>query len=75
MAGLPDNVTKRAKDILRNFEQREARARRKDEFQINMFEYKDDELRDIIMKLKLDDMTPLEAIKKLFELQKLAKEK
>ncbi len=75
MAGLPDNVTKRAKDILRNFEQREARARRKDEFQINMFEYKDDELKDIIMKLKLDDMTPLEAIKKLFELQKLAKEK
>lgn len=75
MAGLPDNVTKRARDILRNFETREARARRKDEFQINMFEYKDDELKDIISKLKLDDMTPLEAIKKLFELQKLAKER
>ncbi len=70
MAGLPDNVIKRSKEILRNFEKREERARRKDEFQINLFEYKDDELRDIINKIEVDKMTPLEALVKLQELKK-----
>jgi DNA mismatch repair protein MutS len=73
LAGLPDTVTKRAKEILSNFEKREERARRKDEFQINLFEYKDDELRDIISKIKVDEMTPLEALIKLQELKKLIK--
>lgn len=75
MAGLPDVVTKRAREILHNFEKREERARRKDEFQINLFEYKDDELKDIINKLKLDEMSPLEALAKLYELKKVAKER
>lgn len=70
MAGLPDNVIKRSKEILRNFEKREERARRKDEFQINLFEYKDEELRDIINKIDVDKMTPLEALVKLQELKK-----
>ncbi len=70
MAGLPDNVIRRAKEILRNFEKREERARRKDEFQINLFEYKDEELRDIINKIDVDKMTPLEALNKLVELKK-----
>jgi DNA mismatch repair protein MutS len=73
MAGLPDNVITRAKEILRNFEKREERARRKDEFQINLFEYKDEELRDIINKIDVDKMTPLEALNKLVELKKLIK--
>jgi DNA mismatch repair protein MutS len=71
MAGLPDNVIKRSKEILHNFEKREERARRKDEFQINLFEYKDEELRDIINKIDVDNMTPLEALNKLLELKKL----
>jgi DNA mismatch repair protein MutS len=71
MAGLPDIVTKRAKDILAGLEKREERARRKDEFQINMFEYKDNELKDIIGKINLDNMTPMEALNKLQELKKL----
>lgn len=75
MAGLPDVVTKRAREILHNFEKREERSRRKDEFQINLFEYKDDELKDIINKLKLDEMSPLEALAKLYELKKVAKER
>ena len=70
MAGLPDNVIKRSKEILQNFEKREERARRKDEFQINLFEYKDEELRDIINKIDVDKMTPLEALVKLQELKK-----
>jgi DNA mismatch repair protein MutS len=73
MAGLPDNVIKRSKEILHNFEKREERARRKDEFQINLFEYKDEELRDIINKIDVDKMTPLEALVKLQELKKIIK--
>jgi len=72
MAGLPDVVTKRAKEILSNLEKREERSRRKDEFQINLFEYKDNELNDIIDKIDLDKMTPLEALNKLQELKRIA---
>ena len=74
MAGLPDTVTIRAREILRNLEKREERSRRKDEFQINLFEYKDDELRDIINKIDVDKMTPLEALNKLQQLKKITKE-
>ena len=72
MAGLPDAVTKRAREILNNLEKREERSRRKDEFQINLFEYKDDELRDLINKIDVDKMTPLEALNKLQELKKIS---
>jgi DNA mismatch repair protein MutS len=74
MAGLPDVVTRRAKEILSNLEKREDRARRKDEFQINLFEYKDNELRDILDKINVENMTPLEALNKLQELKKLLKD-
>ena len=75
MAGLPDIVTRRAKEILGNLEKREERTRRTDEFQINLFEYKDNELNDVINKIDLNKMTPLEALNKLQELKKLAGEK
>jgi DNA mismatch repair protein MutS len=74
MAGLPDVVTKRAKEILGNLEKREERARRKDEFQINLFEYKDNKLTDVINKIDVEKMTPLEALNKLQELKRLSKE-
>jgi DNA mismatch repair protein MutS len=73
MAGLPDAVIKRSKEILHNYEKREERNRRKDEFQINLFEYKDEELRDIIEKIKIESLTPLEALVKLQELKKIIK--
>jgi len=72
MAGLPDSVTRRAREILHNLEKREERSRRTDEFQINLFEYKDDELRDIIKKIDVDKMTPLEALNKLQQLKKIS---
>jgi DNA mismatch repair protein MutS len=72
MAGLPDIVTKRAREILGNLEKREERARRKDEFQINLFEYKDNELNDILEKIDLENMTPMEALNKLQELKKIS---
>jgi DNA mismatch repair protein MutS len=73
MAGLPDMVTKRAKEILGNLEKREERSRRKDEFQVNLFEYKDNELNDILGKIDLENMTPLDALNKLQELKRISK--
>jgi DNA mismatch repair protein MutS len=81
MAGLPEEVTERAKTILRNLEgseltvsgegaQRERAHIGGDGIQMTMFEMKDDVLRDEIRKLDIDAMTPLEALKKLAELKK-----
>ena len=66
-------VTKRAKEILGNLEKREERTRRKDEFQINLFEYKDNELDDILSKIDIENMTPIDALNKLQELKRISK--
>ncbi len=78
MAGLPDEVTERAKKILRNLEGSELTAhdsvkkpgRVQPEVQMTLFEFKDDVLRKEIKDLDLDSLTPLEALQKLTELKK-----
>ncbi len=80
MAGLPQFVTNRAKEILVNLEGKEltpyeikkAKLSRmkQDEMQISLFEVKDDSLRKEISDLSLDSLTPLEALNKLNELKK-----
>lgn len=63
MAGLPDAVTERAKEILKSFEAKEAKKMNKDEFQISMFELTlDDKLRELISKADIDNLTPIEAL-------------
>jgi DNA mismatch repair protein MutS len=67
MAGLPDSVTARAKEILRSLEDKEYRRRHKDEFQINMFEsavteFKDEALRKLLEEVDINNITPLEAM-------------
>ncbi|MBK6879054.1 MAG: DNA mismatch repair protein MutS [Ignavibacteria bacterium] len=73
MAGLPDAVTKRAKEILRALEDRDYRSKLKDEFQINMFEAAVDQVNaaidpryeELITRLKeidLNSTTPLDAM-------------
>jgi len=80
MAGLPEFVTKRAKEILFNLESKEltpyeikkaklAKFRKEDDLQINMFEMKDDKLRKELSELAIDGLTPLEALNKLSELK------
>ncbi len=80
MAGLPKEVTERAKEILANLEQKELtpniKAKKKiskealrERFQISLFELSDSKLRDEILKLDLDNMTPLQALMKLHELR------
>jgi len=86
MAGLPQFVTNRAKEILTNLESKEltpyeikkaklAKFKNEDELQISLFELKDDELRKEISDIPIDGMTPLEALNKLNELKKKFKDK
>jgi DNA mismatch repair protein MutS len=83
MAGLPGFVTKRAKEILLNLEDKELtpyevkknklQKFKNDEYQISLFEMKDDELRKEISDITVDEMTPLEALNRLNELKKKVK--
>lgn len=81
MAGLPLFVTNRAKEILANLESKEltpyeikkvklAKLKQKDDFQISLFEMKDDSLRQEISNLPINELTPIEALNKLNELKK-----
>ncbi|MCH8942442.1 MAG: DNA mismatch repair protein MutS [Bacteroidetes bacterium] len=84
MAGLPKFVTNRAKEILENLETKEltsyetrkeklSKLNREEQNQINMFEIKDDKLRDEIEDIQIDDLTPIEALNKLNELKRKVK--
>ncbi|MCX7798681.1 MAG: DNA mismatch repair protein MutS [Melioribacter sp.] len=86
MAGLPEFVTKKAKQILENLESKEltpyeikkaklAKMKYEDSYQINLFEFKDDELRKEILDISIENITPLEALNKLNELKKKIDEK
>jgi DNA mismatch repair protein MutS len=85
MAGLPEEVTDRAKKILKNLEDSELNVYSSGrplkgripppDIQMTLFEVKDDKLREEIRKLNLEKMTPLEALQKLVELQTRIEEK
>jgi DNA mismatch repair protein MutS len=86
MAGLPEEVTDRAKSVLKNLESSELIVRdnglidgrsknKKDMVQMAMFEVKDDKLRAELRTLDIDQMTPLEAMQKLAALKRKAEEK
>ena len=82
MAGLPDTVTNRAKEILKIFEDKEYRRQHKDDLQINLFEadsIKGDtivlskEAQKILDEIDINNITPVEAmnvLKKLLDLGK-----
>ena len=70
MAGLPESVTERAKEILHSFEAKESRRKKHDEFQISLFEInEDDKIRKELGKVDLDNITPLEAMNILKKLK------
>jgi DNA mismatch repair protein MutS len=79
MAGMPEFVTNRAKQILLNLEDKELtpyeikknklQKLKNDEYQINLFEMKDDDLRNEISGISIDKMTPIEALNRLNELK------
>jgi DNA mismatch repair protein MutS len=81
MAGLPEFTTRRAKEILENLESKEltpyeikkakiAKFKNQDDSQFNLFEFKDDELRQQISEIDVNSFTPIEALNKLNELKK-----
>lgn len=85
MAGLPEFTTRRAKEILQNLESKEltpyevkkakiAKFKNPDDSQFNLFEFKDDELRDEISNIDVNNVTPIEALNKLSELKKKVKD-
>ncbi len=84
MAGLPKYVTNRAKEILFNLEDKELtpvevkKARtskiKRDDYQIELFDIKTDDLRNEINDISIDSITPIEALNKLNELKKKVKD-
>ncbi len=86
MAGLPEEVTERAKLVLKNLESSELVMRdkelingrgktREEKGQMAMFEVKDDKLRTELRMLDIEHMTPLEAMQTLAALKKKIEEK
>lgn len=85
MAGLPNTVTERAKEILKTLEGQDLSVlsatnqdegnrrspRRNAKFQINLFEGVDIELKERLRKLDINSLTPIEALQELVELKKL----
>lgn len=70
MAGLPESVTERAKEILHSFEAKESRRKKNDEFQISLFEInEDDKIRKELGKVDLENITPIEAMNILKKLK------
>ncbi len=90
MAGLPQQVISRAKEILAELESREelpetankAAVKNKvkaikpkaPDLQISLFEMGDTKLKDALQKLDLNKLTPIEAMMKLLELKRMAEE-
>jgi DNA mismatch repair protein MutS len=81
MAGLPSAVTDRAKEILQNLENKEltpvevkkaklSKLKDTNDYYLNLFELCDEELRNEIANIPIDNLTPIEALNKLNELKK-----
>jgi DNA mismatch repair protein MutS len=83
LAGIPRQVIHRAEEILEELERKgEARARRRamkemtlpPALQLTLFANEPDPLIEELKALAIDEMTPLEAIGKLYELQQRARQ-
>jgi DNA mismatch repair protein MutS len=83
LAGIPQGVTQRAREILKKHEENEhelsdnltVRARRKTKVVINqlsLFTALEEELRNSLRNVDVDNVTPLEALRLLAELKKKA---
>ncbi len=86
MAGLPEEVTERAKQVLKNLEsselvvrsseqKREIEGKSSQKIQLAMFEVKDEKLREELRALDFERMTPLEAMQTLAALKKQVDQK
>jgi len=64
MAGLPETVTKRAKEILKSFENKKYNKAHKDDIQISLFEVTTDEtpLKNKLKEIDINSISPIEAL-------------
>lgn len=70
MAGLPEAVTNRAKEILRSFEEKDRKSRAKDDLQFSLFEYTlDEKFREMLGKIDTNNITPMEALNIIIKLK------
>lgn len=90
LAGVPEKVVKRAKEILSSIEKGEhshvtsrqisgsnrkgGKKKREHPSQLSLFEHPSDPVRDFLKKLVIDDLTPRQALEVLYELEKIAQE-
>ncbi|HEV2405168.1 MAG TPA: DNA mismatch repair protein MutS, partial [Ktedonobacterales bacterium] len=84
LAGIPRQVVRRAEEVLEDLERKgDAKARRKamrdmvmpPALQLTLFAAEPDPLVDELKALAVDELTPLEAISRLYELQRKARER
>ncbi len=89
MAGLPKTITDRAEIIMRSLESDSSEIKPKEpnvkaikskkqkavNQQMSIFEFRDDPLREQLLKLDLNNMTPMEGLKILGEMKKKAKKR
>lgn len=89
MAGLPQDVTGRADEIMKIFEESRSgdgltsakadvksiatQKEKSESEQLAIFEFRDDTLRDKLINLKINSLTPVQAMQVLAEMQKEAK--
>jgi DNA mismatch repair protein MutS len=64
MAGLPEEVTRRAKEILKSFENKKYNKAHKDDIQVSLFEVTTDEthLKNKIREIDINTISPIEAL-------------
>jgi DNA mismatch repair protein MutS len=86
LAGIPRQVVRRAEEVLEDLEKKgDARSRRKamrenaptvmpQALQLTLFAAEPDPLLEELKVLAIDELTPLEAISRLYELQRRARE-
>ena len=86
LAGVPDHVVQRAEEILKNIEQgefdqsgqpiiakstRKKTKRRAHPDQLSLFPPPEDPLRDYLLSLDVDELTPRKALEAIYELKKM----
>lgn len=70
MAGLPEAVTNRAKEILRSFEEKDRKSRAKDDMQFSLFEYTiDEKFREMLGRIDANNITPMDALNLIIKLK------
>jgi DNA mismatch repair protein MutS len=81
LAGLPGSVIHRAEEVLATLEQRGDKEERREAMrqtvvvkQMSLFGGEPNPAVEELKRLKIEDLTPLEAINKLYELKKMAEE-